>query len=925
MAGDRPHWDSRHPERGSPYRGRRGARGPFRGGRGRGSYHEDRYHGDRDEREREWRTTAAEHYLNSPPDRSQSWEYRGRDKDNGDSLSRDSSEHGFRQPLSQPYKSTPSTPTTPSGRGLGDEFASSIQLLTDWTTTKQLLQVKRERARQDYDEAKSIYEKGRPNHAQFPIEAERAKERYAKEKSALEALDGRLKDADANISTTKAVVAQHFDSVTSSRGGGRSVRSGADTEEGSSEAESRLVKELKAENRRLQTEVELRLKGTEERIRNDSRDQVVATNSALASMRGDILDLKNNTGYNKNQLVQQQDQLREHKAAIKKITGGPVNGHSNDASPPEDERSLLRLQSVETQLAADHSSNLKLISRIEAVEQAQTNNMLTIQQQQMQLASSSELPPRIDAIERAQTAMLKIQENFEQIQRNVSDFDDDLGNHDQRIKALETSSHSPRLLNATRPQKNVTSVASHSADATSSIIQRIDALEKRLSESITEIKESQDVSDAAHGSVLEDFKKNVLKMATRVDELRADLELLEESQGVPSVENLQRSIGDLKSAFAALKSAEATKSTAGDGNGNGLKANIEALQTQQGATSHEQLQLSRRIGALEFDVAKLKAAGALISNNGTENAASAPPTASLQNGTSKQAYDWGPALGDLRKQVADISAKLAESKQFEAGINMGIRSLDTRMNNIYTDTLCKQMVGQLQAVYPNLARAESQLADVKARMGVAEGIQHDHNKSIGYIQEALDAIQGRQQRIDLQMTTFTEGVRKSIAGLQTQADGSKAAGSNEDDAAFRKEMTERIESLSETFKQEIEAASKRLQSQIEGIEHMIEFDEDGKVQSVKEVIHILTENYGTMMGEFDALDYQVQALKTEAASNRGDSASRTDSPLVSRAKLAGNKRSAPPSPSTSSHVSDQQQASKRRRNGLGAFLSDDED
>lgn len=865
--------------------------------------------------------------------------------DNGKTLSRDSSEHGSRRPM-PPQKSSPSTP---SRCGLGDEFASAIQSLTEWTTKKQLVQLKQERARQDCNEAKSIYEKGKPTHDQFPIEAERAKERYAKEKSALEVLEAKLKDADFRISTTKAVVAQHFDSVTSSKAGARSFRPGTEFEEGSLEAENRLLKEnlsnlerdMKSEIRKLQTELDLRLRGAEDRMRSDSRDQVVALNSALTSktdklvsLSRDILDLKKNADYHKNQLVQQQDQLREHKDAIKKFGAAPFNVHSDDAPSLGNETSLLRIQSMETQLAAELSSNSKLVSRIEAVEQTQTNNMLTLQQE-IQLASNSELPPRIEAVERAQATMLKIQENFEQVQRNVSEFDDDLGGLDQRIKALESSSHGPpRLSDATGPESSLTSVAPHGTSATSSTNQRIDALENYINASILEIRESQNASDIAHGSLIQGLHENVSKMETKVAELINDVESLETNQSVPSVEQLQKSVRDLRSAFAGLKSNEATNSTSEDGTRDGLRANIEALQGQQSTMSNEQRQLLRRIGSLESDFVGLNPVRALISTNGSENAASTSPTGSLQNGVPNPTFDWGPVLDSLKGQVAEIHSRLAETKQFEAGVNMGIRNLDTRMNNIYTDHLCKQILGQLQTVYPNLARAEGQLADLKARMGVIDGILHDHTSSIGYMKEGQDAVHGRLQTWENQYATeianlsaAIDDIRATIYILQSKDDSTKKpTASNEQDTILKKELTERIDSLSEASKKQIEAACKRLEKQIEGIEHLIEFDEDGKVQSVKEVIHVLTENYGKMMGEFDALDYQVQELKKEAASSRGARASSSGSAApVYRTKESGNKRAAPSSPSTSAQPPGQQQANKRRRNGLGPFLSDNED
>lgn len=830
--------------------------------------------------------------------------------DNG--TSRDSSEHGSRRTLPKPQESTPSTPVR---SGLGTEFASAIQSLAEWTTEEKNLRLRCERARQDCDEARSIYEAGKPTHSQFPIEAERAKERYSKEKSALEALEAKLKEANSKISSTTAVVAQHYDTLISSKGGAKSFRPGTEIEEGSSEAENRLLKlekDMKAETRRLQEEFDLRLKSAEDRIRNDSRDQVVAMNSSLLSktdnmvtLSRDVLELKKHSDYHKNQLGQQQDQLREHKISIKKLGEAPVNVYSSDAPSPSDEKTLLRIQSVETQLVAEHSSNLKLASRIETVEQVQTTNT-AMMQQEIQLAvantSSLELVPRIEAIERGQTTMFKIQENFEQVQRNVGEFDDDLAGLDQRVKTLESSPHGPILSDTTGPKNNL----AITPDDASSASQQIHALKISMNAIIAEIRESQDASDIAHGAVIQGLSENVLKMEARVAELM-----------------------------------------------NGA----EALQAQQRATSDEQRQLLRRVGSLESDFVHMKPVRAVAPLNGSENAASASPTGSLQNGVHAPGIDWGPALNALSSEVADINRRLAETKQFEAGINMGIRNLDTRMNNIYTDHLCKQIIGQLQMVYPNLVRVESQLADLKARMGVVEGMNQNNTVSIGYIKDDHDAIRDKQQALEndytkaiASLSTAIDAVLGTVSILQSQVDASKRpAGSNEQDASLKEEITQRIDSLSKDLKEQVEAASKRLQRQIENIEHLIEFDEDGKVQSVKEAIHVLTENYGKMMGEFDALDYQVQKLKAEASSSREGSAANLPqvgkvqetapsasgsravptalaSPTSFKSKQSGNKRSAPSSPSTGSQVSGQQHTSKRRRDGgHGAFICSDED
>lgn len=805
-------------------------------------------------------------------------------------MSRDSSEHGSRRPLPQPQNSISSTPI---GSGLGDEFASAILSLTECAQEKQLLHLKRERAKQDYDEAKFIYESGKPSHPQFPIEAERAKERLAKEKSALEVLEAKLNEIGAKISTTKALVAQHYNSLISSNGGAKSFHPRTEIEEGPVGVEDRLSK-LENDMKRLQAELESRM-GT--------HDQVAAMGSSLlgradniAALRRDVLDLKKNSDYHKNQLGQQQDQLREYKNALKRLGGIPFKGHSNGAPSPGDEDTLLRIQSLETHLA----------SRIAAVEQAQTNTMSAVKQE-IQLAvsntSSLELIPRIDAIEKSQATMLKIQENFEQLQHNVGEFDDDLGGLDERIKALESSSHGPLLPVATGPESSLTSTAPQNTSASSSATEQINAFKDSMDAIITEIKASQDASDEAHGAVIQGLDQNVAKIEARVAEL--------------------------------------------------IK-NIEELQAQQRLASNEQRQLLRRIGSLESDFVHMKPVKAVTPTKGPQNEASVSSTDSLQNGAPKSTFEWGTGLDAIGNEVSDINRRLAEIKQFEAGINMGIRNLDTRMNNIYTDQLCKQMLGQLHTVYPNLSRVESQLADLKARMGLVESTLQNHTASIGYIKEGQDEFQKRQETREKEYATeiaelsaAIDSVKTSILGLQAREDGSKdPAGSDKQLPILKKEMTEQVNSLSEAFKQQIEAVSKRFEAQIEGIEHLIEFDEDGKVQSVKEVINVLIENYGKMMGEFDALDFQVQGLKRNAASNRVASAANLpqvgkaqetvrspstsrspaspvlNSAAVFRTKQSGNKRSAPSSPSTAPRVPSERLQNKRVRHG--PFIEDED-
>lgn len=839
--------------------------------------------------------------------------------DNGNSASRDSSEHGSRRSFPKQQDSTPSTPT---GCGLGLEFASAIQSLAELAAEKQQLQLKRERARQDCDEAKLIYETGKSTHSQFPIEAERAKERCAKENSALEVLEAKVKDSNAKITTTTAAVAQHYNSLISSKGGAGSIRPGTETEVGSLEAENRLLKEnlnnMRTEIQKLQDNFELRLKGAEDRMKNDTRDQVVA-----------MIDLKKNSDYHKNQLSQQQDQLRDYKNALKKLGILPYKGGSNVPPSPGlgGDETLVRIQSMETQLAAEHSSNLKLASQIETIKQTQANNMSTIEEIQLAVANSSSLKlvPRIDAIERGQANMLRIQDNFEQLERNLSGFDDDLGGHDQRIKALESSSNGPRLSDTTGLENSLTSVAPHGTNTTSSLTQRIDEFENSINAIITEMKESQNASDIAYGAVIQAFKENVTKLEAKVADLIKDVESLESNQSVASVEQLQKSVRDLRSAFS--KPGEAIKVSPGDGSG----LDLMALQAQQRAMSEELRQMLRRVGSLESDFVHMKPVKA-VSTNGLENATSASST---QNGVSRPSFGLGPAIDGLRNQISEIHTRLVETKQFETGINMGMRNLDTRMNNIYTEHLCKQILGQLQTVYPNLGRVESHLADLKAHMGLLESTCQNHTESIGYIKDSQDAMQGWQQTWEnkypkeiANLSTAMDGVRDSISILQSPDGASRklAESDGQDLASLKKEMAERIDSLSE----ETEASSKHLQRQIEGIEHLIEFDYDGKVESVKEVINVLIENYGKMMGEFDALDSQVQALKKETASNRTPSSSRPDSPAHASSALSreiqfGNKRSAPSSPSASTDFEAPGQHQKKKRRKKFPLILGDED
>lgn len=617
MSGGGSSWSGPRSPHQSPHTYRGGGRPHYRGGgRGSYSYNRDRVQEDRDERERERRASEAakyrrgmpyllfEHYSSTLPGLKL---WLTSFTDNGKSRSRETSEHGSRVPLPKAQDSTPSTPV---GSGLGDEFASAILSLTEWAQEKQYLRLRRERARHDYDDAKSIYEGGKPTHAQFPIEGERAKERYAKEKLALEALEARSKEADTKISTSKAAVAHLYNALS---------------------------------------------KGAEDKTKDDYREQVATMNSSLlnnadslVSLSQDILELKKHQGYNKNQLVQQQDQIRDLRASIKGRGGMPFQGQSNDAPSPIDDVTLLRIQSMETRLAAEQSSSQQLTSRVETIEQAQAKNMSAVQQEiQLTIAKTSnlkleprvdaiernqanmlKLEPRVDAIERGQANMLMIQQNFEQIQRNVSDFDDDLHTHDERIKALESSSHDPQLPDTTGPKLPPTSVTSLSAGDTSLITQRIDAFENTVNTNITEIKESQDASDIAHGAVIQGLNENISKVESMVSE---------------------------------------------------LAKNIEALQAQQRATSDDQRQLLRRVGSLESDFVHMKPVKTVMpsngNGNGAESSASASPTGSLQNGVPKSTYDWGPILNTLRSEVADINRRLAETKQFEAGINMGISTL----------------------------------------------------------------------------------------------------------------------------------------------------------------------------------------------------------------------------------------------------------
>jgi hypothetical protein len=393
---------------------------------------------------------------------------------------------------------------------------------------------------------------------------------------------------------------------------------------------------------------------------------------------------------------------------------------------------------------------------------------------------------------------------------------------------------------------------------------------------------------------------------------------------------------------------------------NGIKADLDGYKN---AMMAEQYQLSTRVRNLESGVTEMRSSSLMMVTAKPQKESPIPPKVLPPNGAYKPPVEASALQGqldELKSAHLGFQQAIDDLRNFRDGTNMGLRALDTRMNNISTEHVCRQIIGQLQLVYPNLAHAESQLLQFKSRIDNIEVTLKNQNESIGFLTV------GAQEQTDhfLQYKTFIKGLidnsqseystRLRAWEANAKEEMSKLYGQN---TGIRQELTDQIVATSkesnnqieiastalhqkidlvyedlhkqiatsQDLQKQIETSSKDLQKQIEYIESIIIFDEgDGKEETMKERMNVLAQNYGGLLGDVDALDDQIRRLKrANAARSSGPRAGSAGS-VATGAEQTGDKRSTPTSPS--SVCASDRRPPKRKKNGaaLGAFLSDNE-
>lgn len=100
---------------------------------------------------------------------------------------------------------------------------------------------------------------------------------------------------------------------------------------------------------------------------------------------------------------------------------------------------------------------------------------------------------------------------------------------------------------------------------------------------------------------------------------------------------------------------------------------------------------------------------------------------------------------DLRANIHGLQSSVVNLESKSNNHDIGLRTLDARMNNIYTDHLAHQIIGTLADAYPNLPRVDAlvhQLSESQTKLESDAQILNEH------IKQVLDNVQKNSESID---------------------------------------------------------------------------------------------------------------------------------------------------------------------------------
>lgn len=743
----------------------------------------------------------------------------------------------------------------------------------------------RDRAQLDYYEAKSIYDKGRSVQAQFPAEAERSKARYAKAKSALEDLDAKLKEVEADISSTETDVAARMEAV---------ARSGI--EERFSKVEKQMEKHSDENKKLMQDNLDLH-----KAVRQCTMDARSSAGIASKSLTR-ITDLEAAVQVDKNHHVNEISSLKEQISKIQ--SDARLIAAANTSLVSNTNNFALLSESVNDikhGLSEHHGHLSQLEEQLNRLSETvlqrssvEQNSLLQVKSLEAGLATATtsyaELLSKVEVLQNQQANLSTIQDGFENLEFDVSTFGVDLASHQLRIKALERTSDAAHLSGDSAPTHSFAPVVVGTEENVSgSPVEQSQWIQK-LDEEVRSLKADSAVLKTANAGLTASHEQGDKIYGTLIDSLKTGLENLSDVviEMKADIKTHQNSVGD-------------------------DMARVSLRLDEQG-------QLPKIVDGIKAEIIDLRASQTKP-DHGLQNKLATSPQISLQKELSKTdmgAYVAQHIIKGLTSSQDALQQSMKELKIAQDGTDQGLRNLDSRMNNINTEHLARQIIGQLQYAYPNLHMAEALFLECKENLASLETKLGAHGQSIRSAEEDAHK-QNAQAQLD------KENLLLQIGRVHSEVKSKLEANVKQQEL----DTSSHTETLKSELTELVHTSTKTLQDEIDSINGIIMFDDGTNIETAKERINILLEKYGLLFGHVDDLERQVKEINGARFAAASDSrsvmgASKSSSAAVSRAGAAGlqgTKRNA----SLGLRTVNGRTTKKRKNNNFGAFVSSDDD
>jgi len=286
-----------------------------------------------------------------------------------------------------------------------------------------------------------------------------------------------------------------------------------------------------------------------------------------------------------------------------------------------------------------------------------------------------------------------------------------------------------------------------------------------------------------------------------------------------------------------------------------------------------------------------------------------------------------------------IQMSIAQLKSRIEGTDVALSSLNARMNNIHTEHLGRQIIGQLASAYPNLPAVDgllTQLADWQTRYEpiISQCVQQlnhsfqtcERMSNLG--QDNLTKLQALEKVVE----GLKGSVETSVKKLQDQVESiERLVGfdGNETMTEVVKQCRSATAAVQEEFqglKASVETSVKELEGQVESIEHLIEYDDNEtvkeKIKHIFTFIRLFEQEFATMTERYKKVMAWINSHHDLISSVASPTARAVSAQSLSK------KRTASSSPSASGSGGPAVNGSGRlpkKRKEIGGFLDVDDD